>query len=133
MSASSRLRVLGLLLLVARPHGAWAQTATDTLPPEVTSSTVAQGKDLFAGEGLCMACHGADAKGALGPDLTDRTWLHGTGKFSEIIARILEGVSSEQSKLGQIMPPKGGSGLTDQQVRLVAAYVWSLSHRPGKK
>ncbi len=133
MAWRSRLLMVGFLLLVGRPRQVRAQAATDTLPPEVTPSAVASGKDLFAGEGLCMACHGADAKGALGPDLTDRVWLHGKGTFGEIVARILEGVSSEQSKLGQIMPPRGGSGLTDQQVRLVAAYVWSLSHRPGQK
>jgi mono/diheme cytochrome c family protein len=26
------------------------------------------------------------------------------------------------------MPAKGGSGITDDQVRQVAAYVWTLSH-----
>ncbi len=34
---------------------------------------------------------------------------------------------------GQIMPPRGGSGITDEPVRAVAAYVWSLSHPPTGK
>jgi cytochrome c5 len=27
------------------------------------------------------------------------------------------------------MPPKGGSSITDDQVKAVAAYVYSLSHK----
>lgn len=109
-----------------------AQTA-DSVPAAVTPAAIATGKAVFLGEGLCLACHGADAKGSIGPDLTDKIWLIGTGSFAEIVTRILAGVSSEESKLGQIMPPRGGSGITDDQVRAVAAYVWSLSHKPARK
>ncbi len=109
-----------------------AQTAADSVPAAVTPAAILEGKSLFVGEGLCLACHGADAKGSIGPDLTDNIWLHGTGSFAEIVARVLAGVSSEQSKLGQIMPPRGGSGITDEQVRAVAAYVWSLRYKPGR-
>jgi hypothetical protein len=28
------------------------------------------------------------------------------------------------------MPPRGGANLKDEQVRAVAAYVWSLSRKP---
>ncbi|MSR03638.1 MAG: cytochrome c [Gemmatimonadetes bacterium] len=110
-----------------------AQAAADSVSAAVTPAAIAAGKTLYLGEGLCLACHGADAKGSIGPDLTDNIWLDGTGSFGEIVARVLAGVSSEQSKLGQIMPPRGGSGITDEQVRAVAAYVWSLSHKPARK
>ena len=126
----------GMLVLLVGVGGApvvVGQDPVDTLPAGVTPAAIAAGKQLFLGEGLCMACHGADAKGSLGPNLTDQTWLHGAGTYPEIVARVLSGVPSEQSKLGQIMPPRGGSGLTDEQVQAVAAYVWSVSHKPSRK
>jgi mono/diheme cytochrome c family protein len=94
---------------------------------------VAQGKKLFAGEGLCLACHGPDGKGGIGPNLTDQVWLHGQGDFAEIVTRVFEGVGLEASKSGQIMPPRGGASLSDDQVRAVAAYVWTLARKPGGK
>lgn len=103
----------------------------DPLPTGVTPATIAQGKKLFSGEGLCFSCHGPEAKGLVGPDLTDGTWLIGKGTFDEIIARIVEGVPAGKSKSGVVMPPKGGTKLKDEQVRAVAAYVWSLSRKPG--
>jgi hypothetical protein len=30
--------------------------------------------------------------------------------------------------MGAIMPARGGSGITDEQVNAVSAYVWTLSH-----
>lgn len=103
-----------------------AAQQADSLPPGVTPAMVAQGKKLFGGEGLCIACHGPDARGAIGPNLTDATWLHGKGSFEEIVTRIVEGVPAPISKSGIVMPPKGGSKLKDEQVKAVAAYVWSL-------
>ncbi len=111
---------------------ATAQTAADSLPTGVTAAMVAAGKRLFLGEGLCLACHGPDGKGVIGPDLTDANWLRGTGDYSEIVSQILKGVDASESKSGQIMPPLGGSSLNDDQVRAVAAYVWWMSHRQRK-
>jgi mono/diheme cytochrome c family protein len=103
----------------------------DSLPAGVTPAAIAQGKKLFSGEGLCFSCHGPEAKGLVGPDLTDGTWLMGKGTFDEIVARIVEGVPAGKSKSGVVMPPKGGARLKDEQVRAVAAYVWSLSRKRG--
>ena len=108
---------------------AHAQARPDSLPEGVTAAMIASGRQLFAGGGLCRFCHGADGRGSIGPDLTDGEWLHGTGSFADIAARVLSGVGSGESRSGQIMPPRGGSGLDDAQVRAVAAYVWSLGRR----
>ena len=35
----------------------------------------------------------------------------------------------EESKSGIPMPAKGGSSITDDEVKAVAAYVYSLSHK----
>ena len=42
------------------------------------------------------------------------------------------GVPKEASKSGIVMPLRGGSTITDDEVKAVAAYVYSLSHKkPG--
>jgi len=125
----------GLLIAIAIGPAADAVRGQqpDSLPEGVRPAAVAQGKKLFAGAGLCAACHGADAKGTIGPDLTDTTWLHGKGSFAEILATIRNGVLPDQSKTGQIMPPGGGSGLSDAQLSALAAYVWTLSRPPARK
>lgn len=121
-----RLRYSVLIAaLLAVPSSARAQT-TDSLPPGVTAVMVAHGKKLFGGAGLCMACHGPQGKGMTGPDLTDATWLHHDGSYEALVKQITDGIDQKQSKTGQIMPPKGGSGISADQVREVAAYVWSL-------
>jgi cytochrome c oxidase cbb3-type subunit III len=83
---------------------------------------IAAGKERYAM--LCAACHGADARGnpALGaPNLADSTWLHG-GDFETVRATIANGRNSE-------MPPHAAS-LGENKVRLLAAYVLSLSATP---
>ena len=83
----------------------------------------AQGKALF--ESVCTGCHGADGKGnpQLGaPDLTDNYWLYGssTEAIHETIANGRHGTMPAHRAL-----------LGETRVRLVAAYVWSLSHKPS--
>jgi mono/diheme cytochrome c family protein len=124
--------LLSAALVVGLPGAAEAQAA-DSLPPGVTRDMVAKGKGIFGGSGLCLACHGPDGKGTIGPNLTDKTWLHGDGSYEAIVAQITTGTDQKTSKTGQIMPPKGGSGISDAEIRAVAAYVWTLSHGAGKK
>jgi mono/diheme cytochrome c family protein len=99
------------------------------LPENVTMEMVNQGKEVFAGAGLCYVCHGAEGQGmpGLGANLTDEEWTHGDGSFDSIAETVMGGVDSGASTTGTAMPAKGGSGITDDQVRQVAAYVWTLS------
>jgi mono/diheme cytochrome c family protein len=39
-------------------------------------------------------------------------------------------VPKEKAKSGIPMPPKGGATISDEDVKAVAAYVYSLSHKP---
>lgn len=76
------------------------------------------GKARFS---ACAACHGVDGKGnkALGaPNLADDYWLHGWGEAA--IAGI---VKSGKTNVMPAQSPK----LTPEQIRVVAAYVLSLS------
>jgi mono/diheme cytochrome c family protein len=92
---------------------------------------IKEGQGIFQGAGLCTACHGPDAKGLpnLGANLTDTEWLHSKGTYPDIVKQITTGVTADKSTSGTVMPPKGGSSITDAQVKAVAAYVWSLSHK----
>jgi cytochrome c oxidase cbb3-type subunit 3 len=83
------------------------------------NALVAVGKAKF--NVICAACHGADGKGnpALGaPNLTDADWLYGPD-----LATIREGIMAGRN--GQM--PAFGPVLGEARVRLVAAYVHSLS------
>lgn len=63
----------------------------------------------------CVACHGADMKGLVGPSLVDATWIHG-GTLDDIKRTITNGV-----------PDKGmvswGPVLGEEKIGLVAQYV----------
>jgi len=85
---------------------------------KVAAAAAAAGQARFV---LCAACHGADGKGnpALGaPNLTDDIWLYG-GSDAEIRQTITDGRHGK-------MPAHQWLG--DDKVRLLAAYVYSLSH-----
>lgn len=119
-----------LILAAATPATARAQTrARDSLPPGVTPGLIAEGKRIFSGPGTCYACHGQDAGGGMGPSLSDTLWIHSKGEYDRIVATILSGVAQKDSKSGIMMPPRGGSAISDADIRAVAAYVWSLSRR----
>lgn len=66
----------------------------------------------------CAPCHGPHAKGKIGPNLTDATWIHG-GTMKAIVKTVTEGV------LVKGMPP-WGVVLGPQKVNQVVAYVHSL-------
>ena len=98
-------------------------------PAGITPELIAQGDKVFHGPGNCYACHGTNAQGAVGPNLTDAEWLHSKGSFEEIVAQVTNGVPKEESKSGIPMPAKGGGSISDDDVKAVAAYVYSLSHK----
>jgi len=123
-----RLIRLTVLLIVLTGLGA-AGAAAQSLPEGVTQAMVDKGKEIYAKQGLCFACHGQEGKGLVGPSLADDVWLHSKGSFEDIVTQIVKGVPKEESKSGVPMPPKGGSSITDEEVRAVAAYVYSLSHK----
>ncbi len=71
---------------------------------------------------VCGACHGPDGKGnqAIGaPNLSDKIWLHGFGEDA-----ILSIVNHGKVNVMPAQEPR----LSPDQIRLVGAYVWGLSH-----
>jgi len=83
----------------------------------------ARGAALY--QANCAACHGAEGKGntQLGaPNLTDKVWLYGAGEPA-----IVETVT--QGRSGQM--PAHKELLSEAKIRLLAAYVYSLSAPPN--
>ena len=87
------------------------------------SIRAARGKDSF--DKTCVACHGAQGKGnpAMGaPDLTDKTWLHGSSE--EAIMRTISAGRIDQM-------PAHKDKLSPAQIHLLTAYVYALSRSGG--
>jgi cytochrome c oxidase cbb3-type subunit 3 len=85
------------------------------------SIRAARGKEKYAQ--TCVACHGAEGKGnpAVGaPDLTDKTWLHGSGEEA-IIAQVTKGRINQMPAHKDILSPA--------KIQLLTAYVYSLSRK----
>lgn len=79
-------------------------------------------KGIEAGKGLfnqyCTACHGQNAEGKVGPNLTDEFWLHG-GTIKAVFHTVTEGVPEK----GMISWKKQ---LNPLQIQQVSSYVLSL-------
>jgi mono/diheme cytochrome c family protein len=93
---------------------------------------VALGDSIFHGRvagGTCTACHGQAGQGtSVGPNLTDQEWLNTDGSYEGIVQTVTKGVA-QPKKFPAPMPPMGGASLSPEQVRAVAAYVYSLSRK----
>ena len=109
----------------AQPAPAPAQGAA---PAGATAADVTEGQKIFSATGNCFTCHGADGSGsALAPSLKDAQWLNISGDFASIQQVVNNGVPTPK-QFPAAMPAKGGAALSEQQVKQVAAYVYSLSH-----
>lgn len=111
------------------PAAAAAPAAADmNLPAGVTAAMVTEGQGIFMGAGICFTCHmEGGVGGPLAPNLTDDEWLNIDGSYESIVRNIMTGVPEPKEYPG-LMLPKGGTAITDEQVRAVGAYVWTLSN-----
>ena len=103
-------------------------------PAEVTPANVALGDSIF-NNGSCQNCHGKLGVGGVrAPALDGKKWLQlKTGSYDEIVAIITTGVPAaaiKDSTHKNPMNPRGGrANLADAQIKAVAAYVWTLTHK----
>ena len=106
-----------------------APAAALPTPPGATAEQVTKGMALFKG-GSCAACHGPDAEGgAVGPNLTTGSPLWTDGSLAQITEVIRKGVPAPKQYRSP-MPPMGGAQLSPDDLAAVAAYVWSVGHKP---
>jgi cytochrome c oxidase cbb3-type subunit 3 len=81
-----------------------------------TKADLSSGKSIFATN--CAPCHGANAEGKVGPNLTDDYWLHG-GEVNHVYKTIKFGIPSKG-----MVAWKGK--LTGKQILQVTSYALSL-------
>ena len=86
---------------------------------------VSAGKAVFAQ--YCVACHGPEAAGLIGPNLTDNHWIHDGGKPTAILQVVTAGVAAKGM-------PAWGPVLGPDKVEQVTAFVLTLKGKnvPGK-
>ena len=75
------------------------------------------GAAVFASK--CSACHGQQGQGIIGPNLTDKYWIHGQGQRKDIYQVVTKGV------LDKGMPSWSGL-LSEDEILEVVGYVYSL-------
>ncbi len=88
----------------------------------LTPAAIDAGRKIFHGKGTCHACHGDKLKGGpIAPALVGPKWRHIDGSFEAIVNRIDKGLT------GTLMTPRPG-GISESDVRMVAAYIYAVSH-----
>ncbi len=128
------LRLLGVLaFFFSTVPVAGAQPEPVAVPDSVTSERVLIGSELYNG-GSCAACHAVGGRGVgqRAPDLSDIEWLHSEGDFDGIFQTIFWGVPEERMKAVTPRPfemhPRGGMTIDREQMKALAAYVWTVAH-----
>jgi len=117
---------------LARIQGVKEQAATEAAaetPAHETAENVdvealehdpkvlAIGKAQF--DSKCMPCHGAHGEGIIGPNLTDKYWIHSKGDLQGILESFRKGFPDKgMPPWGELIPP-------DEHIPL-AIYVMSL-------
>jgi cytochrome c5 len=117
---------------VSSPSPSTAPAAKPAMPPGVTATMIASGDSIFNNRS-CKNCHLVGGIGGpRAPNLTDTQWIHIDGSYDSIVKLVTSGFTKAEQvdKTYQFsMNPRGGVNLTDDQIRSVAAYVYSLSHK----
>lgn len=76
-------------------------------------AAISAGKDIYTKN--CVACHGANGEGGVGPNFTDQYWIHGGG-IKNIFKTVTVGVPSK----GMI---SWKSQLSPKQIQQVGSYI----------
>ncbi len=92
-----------------------AATRMSAAELDVTDDAISRGRTLYGQ--YCVACHGVDQEGGIGPSFLDTEWIHG-GQADDILRTIVEGVPAKG------MVPWEGV-LSPTQINDVAAFVIS--------
>lgn len=79
------------------------------------AAALAAGKATF--DGLCSSCHGTNAQGGIGPNLTDEYWLYG-GSIKNIFKTVTNGTPNGMQSWKSQLSPKN--------IQDVSSYVKSL-------
>lgn len=67
----------------------------------------------------CAACHGAKGEGLVGPNLTDKFWIHGKGQPADVYAVVAKGVLDKGMPAWEAM-------ISKDEMNQVVAFVVSI-------
>lgn len=99
------------------------QEATPEVDTALLEEVRANEDALATGEAIfktaCATCHGKQGEGLIGPNLTDKYWVH-DGSLMGIYQVVDQGVPDKG------MPPKGGAAISHDEMLAVVAYVDTL-------
>lgn len=100
----------------------WPMKADLLAAADLSDAAVEAGAKIYAQN--CVACHGAELLGGIGPNLIDAAWIRG-GSFDQIRTTITQGV-----------PEKGmltwGPILGPEKVAQVSAFVYTKGPKLGE-
>ena len=111
--------VLAIVQLAGVAVGAQEREQPRDNPLQGNATAIKQGQNIYRGR--CGVCHGIDAKGYRGSDLTTGDWVHG-GTDPQIFKTIRTGVP------GTEMP--GNPNMSEEEIWMVISYLRTLS-APG--
>jgi putative heme-binding domain-containing protein len=100
-------------------QGAQTQPEAQSNPLAGDAKAIEGGRNIYRGR--CGVCHGIDARGYRGSDLTSGDWVHGGGDV-QLFRTIKNGIT------GTEMP--GNGNMSEEEVWMVIAYLRTLS-APG--
>jgi len=98
------------------------EIAEEDLVPSESDIALENGKKIFNTN--CLACHGPDGGGTVGPNLTDEYWIHG-GSYENIYTTILNGVPEKGMISWQPV-------LRPNEIQEVTSYIMNLEYVEGK-
>jgi cytochrome c(L) len=107
--------LLGAAALLA--HAVAAARETDKNPFAGDAEAIAEGKALWLKAG-CYSCHGHEAEGAVGPDLTDDQWV-----YLPTDATLFKAIA--KGRPGTTMMALRGQ-LTDDDIWKIIAFIRSI-------
>ena len=122
-SAPVCIRFAAVLLLCSL-HSAFSAEEIKN-PFAGDAAAAAEGHKLFLKTG-CYACHGHEAEGAVGPDLTDDEWI-----YQPTDAMIFNTISRGRS--GTVMAPFGDQLKPDEIWKIVEWLRWKNRERKASE
>lgn len=116
---------VSVLLLAGLAVDAATQATEEVRNPFAGDATAAiEGKQLFIKNG-CYACHGHEAEGAVGPDLTDDDWIYAPSD-KMIFNTIAKG------RKGTVMSPFAGQ-MTPEEIWKVVEFLRDKNRQRNAK
>ena len=77
-----------------------------------------KGQEIYEGANLCHACHRKDLGGLVGPNLTDKLWIHGCTP-ADLMKNVTTGSRRSACCRTAVAP------LSDEQLLQVVSYILS--------